>query len=298
MRHWLLVLTCTLVCSAVGAQPQFEPVATAWIDGTKLVASELNVSLVAPGPDWEWLISSAPAEDGPNGFKVLACRNPDGSKMFLVAIYNPFWAPLDEDSATELVAGVRHGLENSGFTVGEATHEQTDVPLPGSDHFTMQATTPDGIDMHIFGYSAASARLFQFQHASVEPTESSEFRTFVESFELVGELPERFPEAMTEQAGNVAFAILTFLTVIVGIVGWIINRVGGRVVINAWTFLLVFLGLYLVGMSAAWWLYAPEGLESYTFGYVHGRVILGPVMFLAIVAAWRWRRVEQKRADA
>jgi hypothetical protein len=77
------------------------------------------------------------------------------------------------------------------------------------------------------------------------------------------------------------------LTLLVGGVGWIVNRLAGRVVVNAWNAAIVLLLVGGVGLAVQWVPRIPSDLSAFQRGEALGALVGGPITFPLLFALWR-----------
>lgn len=277
----------------------FQPVTPELLRGSSLYAPDLNLSLDAPGSEWEWLVSSEESGNGPNRFRAFACRLRGTPNQFVVAAFHPYWDKLTSEAAERFSAGVAASFKKQGWELADQSLELSEVPLPGSYRFQLSAIQGDGRQVFVYGYQAVKGRMFTFQHVTRDASEPPAFRAFVRSFHFVGTTPEDPLERFGQSLLFVTFA----LTLLVGGAGSVINKMAGRLVVNPWNVAIVLLLLGGLGFSLYWLPKLPKDLPPERWGYVFGSAIVSPVLWPLVVAIWRscaWyrRRASERSARA
>jgi hypothetical protein len=268
----------------VAAPPQM-------IQGTRFVAPEWNVSVEAPAGPWSWFYT--PELNGPRLIqsRSVACRSHDPNVQFVVSAFEGHHGAVDRDEAEAVARGAAQRFVREGWTAEVVSTTPDSAPLPGSYRYVVRGSRADATAF-VYGYLAAKGRLFVLQHGTARENEPPEFRRFVESYRFVGN-PVQDP---VDGFSNLILTITCALTLLLGGIGWLVNRLAGRVVVNLWYAALATLlavavgvGVYISGRVAR--------LRSPTEQGRHwGQLVIGPVFWPGLFALWRARALRRKRA--
>jgi hypothetical protein len=261
------------------------------LDGSRLVAPEWNLSVSTPPGDWEWLAAPAGKGTGRNAYHALTCRSRETGAQFLVGVFDPYWRELTPDNTSRFVAGVVAGFTNSGWKAAVVESASVDIPLPKSYRFVVSAEHPNAGRRFVYGYLAARGRMFTFQHVSAEAAEPQSFRALVASYRFVGTAPTD----PLDTIGRIHLEGTVALTLLVGGVGWIVNRLAGRIAVNAWNAAIVLLLVAGVVLAYQWVPRIPRDLSSFRQGEAFGAVVGGPITVPLLFALWRARALRRRR---
>jgi len=285
-----LALLLSLLGAGLAAQ-ELEPAPSSMVSGPQLSVPELNLSVSAPSSEWQWLVSPARGDAGPNGYRAFSCRRPGSPDQFLIGVFNPYWEPETEARATQFVAGIASSFEKKGWTVESRQTEASPIPWPGSFRYALKATNQDRSPIYVYGYLGAKGRLFTFQHVSSDATEAPKFRTLMESVRFLGEAP-RDP---LDGAGQATLFLLAIVTLLLGGIGALINAAAKRVAVNMWRVALIFLAVIAAGLAFFWLTKLPRDTSAERRGYAYGACVVSPVLWPGLFAYWRSRRLEKRR---
>jgi hypothetical protein len=292
-KHWLRAIACcwVLPLGAIAAgDVEPRPVATA--GGTPLKLPEINLSLVAPGPDWEWEVESETRDSERPRHQVVTCQQKGGSGRIIVNAFEPNWQAMNASYALQFLQGVESSLKEKGCNTTSVGPDPVDIPVPGSFRFRVMCTTDAGASNNVWGYIGAADRLFTFQSVTTGAEEPQELPLLVSSYRFIGEAPEPF-RGIAPVHGFISFTLTLFL----GTVGWVVNRVAGRVVVNLWRVAAVLLVVIGIGLSIFWIPRMPAGLTPHRQGRAFGYAVLGPIFWPAAIALWRSRALERRRSS-
>jgi hypothetical protein len=280
-----------LSAAVAWAEVDLRPVDPSLLDGSRLVAPEWNLSVSTPSGEWEWLAAPASTGTGRNAYHALTCRSRETGAQYLVGVFDPYWHELTPETTSRFVAGVVAGFTKSGWKASVLESRTLDIPLPKSHRFVVSAEHPTGGRRLVYGYLAARGRMFTFQHVSAEPDEPESFRLLVASFRFVGTAPKD----PLDTIGRIHLEGAAALTLLVGGVGWIVNRLSGRVVVNAWNAAIVLLLVAGVVLAVQWVPRIPGDLSPFRQGEAFGAVVGGPITFPLLFALWRSRALRRRR---
>jgi hypothetical protein len=251
------------------------------------VAPDLGFSVQVPHADWE-------CTSGSNyGFK---CQPRHGDPTF--ATYSVFVSDpvkdLTQDNMKDFIRGSAAGARDRGWIVGDVTVAPSTVPLTGALRFSYTAMPrSEGPACLFVGYIGQDQRRRQttFMHLARGDAEPPEFESFVRSYRWTGHVPRPL-----EGVGTVNGIFTMVITIVIGGMGGIINLAMRRVVINQWKIVLALLGVGVIGLSVFWIPRIPDGLSPFEQGETFGDVVMSPLTWPAIFAAWRARALSKKRS--
>jgi len=282
-----LLLTVLLAATA-GAELQ--PVSPERLRGQRLHAPEWNLSIAAPDATWTWWAEPA-AAGARSTHETFACRSPEGGEVRVIA-FRHFQAELTKEDARQFAEGVASSFQRHGWQTTVRDPEPSSVPLADSFRYAIDVTGANGVG-HVYGYLAVRGRQFAFQQVSADPSEPALFRDFVRSFAFEG-TPQRDPIKIV---GNVSMVLASAVTLLLGGLGWGINKAAGRIVVNLWNVAIVLLLLAGAGLAVVWLSRLPASMTAHRQGYIVGYTVAGPIVYPLAFAVWRAIVVRRRRRD-
>lgn len=283
------VLFPILILLPISAEAIYlQPVPENFIEGNALSAPDLNFYVEAPGQEWDWLVASETQGEGKNTLRLFACSLYDLRRV-AITVSEPYWYPPTVESTSRLMNGMIEGFELEGFTATASVPEPSNIPLPGSYRFKIVGENKFGAIRYIYGYYAVRGRAFSISEKTVEDSEPADFTTLVSSFRFIGEPPP----GPWERVPRFYVLVAISLVILVGGVGWIINKVSGRFVFNQWKVALIVQFLAAIVVVVLWFskIPSPEALGAFTFNY-----LFVPFFWPVLFASWRSREYEKRKS--
>lgn len=278
---------------AVAGDEALVPVPADLVHGTRLTVSAWNLIIDAPSTEWTWLMAPEMAGRGSNRFQGLACMSPNPAVVFRVGVFEAYHVGLTAENAADFARGSAATLQQSGWQAEVLESQPSDLPLPGSYRFVIQATSARG-SVRLYSYLAAKSRMFSFQHVTAATEEPAEFHRFVQSFRFTG-APVEDPFAAL---GQVHFALAAAITAFIGMVGWGINKVARRPLVNLWYLVVAVLLIGGIGLHIYFAPRLPADASPFQQGELWGRIVGGPIGWPLLFAVWRAWAVRRRRLMA
>jgi hypothetical protein len=179
-----LFLVPLLACAAWAAQSPpsgFAEVPKEKLDHLKLVLTEANCSLSAPGAEWKWLAPVA------NPGKKYLCFNSRTGARFAVSI-GSLDCGMTAHAREEILANLHKAVEASGAKIGNEKFEPATAPLPGKSwRLSYEETLKQGLKIGsiIYLVQTSETALITLQDSTATGAESPQFLQFVKSLALL-----------------------------------------------------------------------------------------------------------------
>lgn len=288
-RCFTKVLSLLLMLLPISAEALiFKPAPESFVEGCVLSIPDLNFYVEAPNSEWDWLVASGTQGEGKNKLHLFSCSL-YGLREISFTVSDPYWVRPTLESTSRIMNGVIAEFEKEGFVTTVSEPKPSNIPLPGSYRFQIVGENNLGARRYIYGYYATRGRAYAFMQRSVEDSEPAEFTNFVNSFKLVGKPPRVQLDGVVATHRNLAIAII----ILVGSVGWVINKASGRVVFNQWNVALVMLLFAGFGLTVFW---TPKFPDPESVGAFIGGSIFVPFFLPVLFALWRSRVLEKRKA--
>ncbi len=262
-----------------------EPVPVDLLRDGELVMPSRNFAIATPPGDWKWFLRKGPGATPSQATYI--CRETESGAEFQV-ISSGLAARFDADFITGVKEGIRESLADGGLRIMSLEVTECTTPLPHSFRSQWQAVLPDGRSLYGYGYLTASDTVFTIQHITTDEAEPPLFTQFAGTFRTL--------RAAAPPASPCFWGMIELLLVGVAyVVGVIVNRGGGRAILNGGTLgaaLVIILVVVLVAIGAYTGLardLPPEKLGEFT-GRRIGEALIPLLIAVLISRAHRKRK--------
>lgn len=166
----------------------------------RFVNRDLNFSVATPAAEWKW-------ERLSTGAGVWLVTDPQRAERFSVTVSPPGRMSIDEQWMFEMIRFVQreaqaHSEKIEGFRFSRRT-----APIYPSFTYAYERVAADGKRSYVDGYVAAVGRVYALQYASPARAAVTEFRSFIDSFQVA----DKFE---SQRAGRSAGAAQTMQSMI------------------------------------------------------------------------------------
>ncbi|HKO56739.1 MAG TPA: hypothetical protein VJ276_12765 [Thermoanaerobaculia bacterium] len=173
--------------------------ASAAVAQERFVNRDLNFSVATPAAEWKWERLSAAA----GVWLVTDARG----ERFSVTVSPPGKMSIDEQWIFEMIRFVQRDAQAHAEKIEGFRFSRRTAPIYPSFTYAYERVTADGRRSYVDGYVAAVGRVYALQYASGARTAMTEFRTFVDSFQVA----DKFE---SQRAGRAAGAAQTMQSMI------------------------------------------------------------------------------------
>jgi hypothetical protein len=260
--------------------PGASPVPPSWIQGRTLRVQDQNFTVEAPGDGWQWQQVTLP--NPPPGTVSFVCADPTRDTGVMVTV---FAKDTRGTSTGELRSGFVKGLvENmvaQGWTVQRQSIQPSEVPLPGSAQFVIEAVKTAGDRMYGQGYLLQSDRIYVLQKFAAAPAGFEDLDAMARTFRLI-EAPRAYKPS---NLGPFYLTVLALVWAAAALLNFVVGRAAVNGALLAGALILLAAGALLVRTAGT--------LNAGMLGYRMGEAIIP----LAI-AAWGARRFYKRHGWA